>query len=115
MAALTKVHVECGVIIQVGKATDLFFGIWSETLDVGQTTTKTAVNTLAGYQLVSGNVVFRVRAPTASEIYGAEGIAPDASLASSTSEENNRGHLAPGELRDFPTKVGAKFATAAVV
>lgn len=111
---LTKVHVECGVIVETGKSSDLFFGVWSETIDVGATTTKVASRDNSGLQDQTGRLVFRVRAPTAAEIFGAEGVAPNAGASVSTSEENNRAHLAAGELRDIPTRAGAKFATAAV-
>jgi hypothetical protein len=113
MAALTKVHVECGVVVDMGNAS-LFYGLWSETINVGASTSKSATDSSTGLTRKTSQLVFRVRAPTATEIYGAEGQSPDATLDTSIPEENNRGHLAAGELRDFPTKPGAKFATATV-
>ncbi|API52841.1 hypothetical protein BMW22_15555 [Rhizobium leguminosarum] len=100
--ALTGVHVECGTSIVYGNST-LFSSIWSETIAVPGTTTQSAPS---GFD---GNLVFRISAPTASEVYVAAGVTPDSTVAVSTGPNNTRAHFAANELRDITAKPGFKI------
>ncbi|MBB3411185.1 hypothetical protein FHT87_005138 [Rhizobium sp. BK316] len=105
--ALTGVHVECGTSIVYGNST-LFSVIWSETIAVPGTTTQAAP-----VGPFNGNLIFRISAPTAAEVYVAAGIAPDSTVAVSTNANNARAHLAANELRDIAAKEGFKVNASA--
>lgn len=105
--ALTGVHVECGTSIVYGNST-LFSSIWSETVTLPGTTTQAAPT---GFD---GNLVFRISAPTASEVWVAAGTAPDSTIAISTGPNNTRAHLGANELRDITAKPGFKINASAV-
>lgn len=105
--ALTGVHVECGTSIVYGNST-LFSSIWSETVTLPGTTTQSAPS-----GPFAGNLVFRISAPTAAEVYVAAGTAPDSTVAVSTGPNNTRAHLAANELRDIAGKPGFKLNASA--
>jgi hypothetical protein len=109
--ALTGIHVECGTSIVYGNST-LFSSIWSETITSlpGTTTQQAPANSP-----FAGNIVFRISAPTASEVYVAAGTNPDSTVANSNGDPNKtRAHLAANELRDITAKPGFKVNASVV-
>lgn len=108
--ALTGVHVECGTSIVYGNST-LFSSIWSETVTLPGTTTQSAPT-----GPFAGNLVFRISAPTAAEVWVAAGGpgTPDSTVAISTGPLNTRAHLAANEMRDIACKPGFKLNASAV-
>ncbi|KQS77178.1 hypothetical protein ASG25_17600 [Rhizobium sp. Leaf384] len=106
--ALSGVHVTCGYVID-RRGVKLFSPLWSETVAIGGTTTQVAPGVQQG--LVSedeASLVFRVRAPSSSEIYVAADAAPDASQAVGSQRSTVRQHLVGGQEKDLPAKAGWK-------
>jgi hypothetical protein len=102
--ALTGVHITCGYVLD-RRGVKLFSPIWSETIAIGGTTTQVAPGSAQGLLAEDeASLVFRVRAPSASEVYVAADPAPDATQAIGNQKSTVRQHLASGQEKDIPAK-----------